>query len=279
MKKLGLIGQNIEFSLSPRIYSIISKITAGPEIQYDILNCAPEEFDRGLEKAKSEGYYGVNVTIPYKEKAYRTCQERDENSQKAKSTNVIALSDGKLKGYNSDVEGVMGALKHHERDVKNGRILVLGAGGAARSAIVALSKMGASKVYIINRTAAKIDELIRDLQPQLGGTQVLPFKLNIEDARLDVLINATPLGRVPSESPVDKLIALKDYGVVLDMVYSEDGTRLIKQAYRRGLRGVDGISMLIYQALKAWDIWFQTDICNEEVYEKVRHEFDLGLWK
>jgi shikimate dehydrogenase len=199
------------------------------------------------------GYIGGNVTVPHKEAAYRTVSSRDAASEAVGAVNTLWLENGRLMGGNSDVHGFAANLDDRAPgwNVPGCKALVLGAGGAGRSAVYALKQRGA-EVHVVNRTLARAQEMAKRFGATAHGWDAVPRLL----AQADVLVNCTSLGMSGKEPlPID-LGSLKKSAVVYDIVYVPLETALLGQAKKRGHRTVDGLGMLLQQAGFGFRKWF-----------------------
>ena len=204
---------------------------------------------RGLLAA---GFAGANVTIPHKIAAFEVCDTIDETAQRAGAVNTLVFRDGRIAGSNTDGYGFVANLHAHGVNPAAGPVLLLGAGGSARAVAAALLDVGAP-VTVANRTLARAEALARDLP----GLRIAEW-----DARGAVLadhalvVNATPLGMV-GHAPLDLDMSQAPVSlVVADNVYVPLETPLLAAARARGLRCVEGLGMLLHQAVPGFRAWF-----------------------
>lgn len=250
---LGLIGYPVKHSVSPKMHNAALKHL---EIEgvYLAFEVKPNDLTKAVEGAKSLGFIGLNVTIPYKEEVTKLVRTVGDAS-KIDTVNVLDLRNSL--GYNTDVFGVEESFK--DLDVEGKVVLVVGAGGAGKASALAMLKMGA-KVIITNRTISRGLETAEKLR-KFGDCIFLPFE-EIEKVKekVDILINATPLGMVGFEKslPVPEEIVSEGM-IVFDTVYNPIETPLMKLAKKRGCKVISGIEMLVYQGAKALEIWLNVD--------------------
>jgi shikimate dehydrogenase len=224
----------------------------------------PEDFAyvvRGLAKA---GFAGANVTIPHKEAAFAVCDKVAPAALRAGAVNTLVFKDGVIEGTNTDGAGFVANLRAHGA-VLGGPALLLGGGGAARAIAVALQDAGVA-VTICNRTSARAAELAEVL-----GAETLPWaEREAELRRFLLLVNTTSLGMVnhpPLEMALD---AAADGLVVADIVYAPLETKLLADAKVRGLKAVEGLGMLLHQAVPGFFAWFGVmPVVDEEIYRIV----------
>jgi len=244
---LGIVGYPLSHSISPKIHNAVIE-HLGLEGVYLAFEVKPPHLRDAILGAKTLGFTGLNVTIPYKEEVLSIVKPVAEAKL---AVNTIDLRE--MKGYNTDVYGVEMAFKNANVDLEGKNALVVGAGGAGKAIALALMRMGA-KVVLTNRTESRGIEAVRQLR-EYGDCVFHPME-RIRELKVDVVANATPLGMkgFSSEMPVPEEI-LKPDMVVFDAVYNPLETKLIKKAKEKGCRVVSGLDMLVYQAEKAFEIW------------------------
>jgi shikimate dehydrogenase len=255
MKKACIMGHPVAHSRSPMIHGYWLKALGIPGA-YEFKDLQPGEFVPFITNLAANGYVGGNVTVPHKEAAYRTVRARDAASEAVGAVNVLYLQDGRLMGGNSDVHGFIDNLDDQAPGwkVAGCKALVLGAGGAARSAAYALKQRGVD-VHIVNRTPARAEELAKRFGATAHGWNEVPKLL----AQSDVLVNCTSLGMQGKDALQVDLSPLKKSAVVYDIVYVPLETALLAQAKKRGHRTVDGLGMLLQQAGFGFRKWFGGD--------------------
>jgi len=249
------MGHPIAHSRSPMIHGYWLK-TLGIEGAYEAKDLRPDEFVPFISNLAANGYVGGNVTVPHKEAAYRSLSARDAASEAVGAVNTLWLESGKLMGGNSDVHGFIANLDDRAPgwNVAGCRALVLGAGGASRSAVYAFQQRGI-EVHVVNRTLARAQELAQRFGARAYGWNDLAKLL----PRADVLVNCTSLGMTGKEALQVDLGPLNRSAVVYDIVYVPLETALLAQARQRGHRTVDGLGMLLQQAGFGFRKWFGGD--------------------
>lgn len=252
MKKACVMGHPIAHSRSPMIHGYWLK-TLGIPGGYEIRDLTPEEFVPFISNLAANGYVGGNVSLPHKEAAYRTVAARDAAAEAVGAVNTLWLENASLMGGNSDVHGFIANLDDRAPGwkVPGCKVVILGAGGAARSAVYAFKQRGV-EVHVVNRTVARAQELAQKFACRAHGwdelSRVLP--------QADVLVNCTSLGMTGKEALQIDLGQLKRGAVVYDIVYVPLETALLAQAKKRGHRTVDGLGMLLQQAGFGFRKWF-----------------------
>jgi len=249
-----VMGHPVAHSRSPLIHGYWLK-TLGIAGTYDLKDLTPGEFPDFLTHLAANGYVGGNVTVPHKEAAYRLVDERDEAAEAVGAVNTVWLESGRLRGGNSDTHGFVANLDDRAPgwDAARGEAVMLGAGGAARSAAYALMKRGL-RVALVNRTLQRAEELAAHYGSKVRayGYDALPRLL----PGTDLLVNCTSLGMVGKPALEIDLGPLKSSAVVYDIVYVPLATPLLAAARERGHRTVDGLGMLLQQAGFGFRKWF-----------------------
>lgn len=248
----GVAGWPVSHSLSPLIHNTWAA-RAGIPGYYVPLAVEPfyDAFARAMDAARTLGFRGVNVTIPHKEHALKYAAAASGRACAAGAANMLTFnSDGAL-ADNSDIAGFIGAVRE-QSSVSGTTALVLGAGGAARGVTLARKELGFEEIVVANRTRAKADELAEGL----GAAAIDWDDRDQALAGADLIVNTTSLG-MSGEPPLAlSLDAARAGAIIADIVYAPLETALLKDAKTRGLRTVDGLAMLIHQAVPAFESWF-----------------------
>jgi len=209
-----------------------------------------------VESLREQDVLGANVTVPHKLAVMELIDEVSSTARRAGAVNTIVNRGGKLYGDNTDVYGFQTALTGALDEHSAGNVIVLGAGGAARAAVLALEAMNAERVFIVNRDQERAKRLLADLAPapvEIASPAESWFRHHLPT--VDVLVNATSLGWKPGEAPLDVrwLGLLPASAVVFDMTYRE--TELLRAASGRGLPATDGLAMLVHQGARAFSLF------------------------
>jgi shikimate dehydrogenase len=251
-----ITGHPVAHSRSPLIHGhwLAAHGIAG---SYERVAVAPADFTAFVAGLAAAGFSGGNVTIPHKEAAARLAGRLTPRAARIGAVNTLWFEDGVLVGDNTDASGFVAHLEASLPDptvLAGGRALLLGAGGAARAIAVGLLERGAARVAVANRSAERAAALA-DLDPERVvalAWDALPAGL----AEADLLVNTTALGMVGEPPLVIDLAPLPDHAVVADAVYAPLETALLAQARARGLVAVDGLGMLLHQAVPGFARWF-----------------------
>ena len=257
---LGIIGHPVGHSLSPRMHNA-AFAHDGVDYVYVAMDVLPDRLTAAVEGLRALGFVGFNVTMPHKEAVLPLMDELDETARLAGAVNTVVLQDRGLflRGLNTDGSGFVEACQETGVSLYRRRVLLLGAGGAAAAIAVASLKEGASRLYIVNRTVRRAEELQAKLLNTACEAEVLvcPYdQVGQAAEKAEILINATYLGMKdedPLPLPAETLTSKK---VICDAVYRAGGeTAFIRRAREAGARTVSGGRMLLYQGVQAQRVW------------------------
>ncbi len=256
MKRACVIGWPVEHSRSPAIHRYWLELYC-IDGAYEKEAVRPEEFASFLGSLSDRGYAGANVTLPHKTEALRLATKADESARTIGAANTLWLDGtGRLNASNTDAYGFMTNLNQEAPHWNKGRapVMVLGAGGAARAILYGLIAQGASRILLANRTRDRADVLAGTFGPAVS---VVDWDArNQALAGCGLLVNATSLG-MSGKDPLDiEVEALPEDAVVADIVYSPLETPLLATARARRRQAVDGLGMLLYQAVPGFERWF-----------------------
>jgi len=251
-----VIGWPVEHSRSPVIHRYWLD-QYGIDGAYEKEAVRPEDFDGFVQQLWTQGYVGANVTLPHKEAALAAARSADEAAMAIGAANTLWLDpDGALHASNTDAYGFMTnlAAQAPHWNESTGPVMVLGAGGAARGILYGLLKAGVPRILLTNRTKARADALADAFSP---AVEVIDWTARNEALPgCGLLVNATSLGMAGHEPLAIDVSALRDNAVVADIVYVPLETPLLAAARARGLTAVDGLGMLLHQAVPGFERWF-----------------------
>ncbi len=256
---LGIFGDPVGHSLSPVMQNAALRL-AGFDAVYVPFHVTAAHLASAVAAIPALGLRGVNVTIPHKEHVCRLLDELDAEAELIGAVNTIVNDDGRLKGFNTDGAGLVRSLREDlDFDPRGRRVLLLGAGGAARAAIVALARAGCARIDLLNRTRARAEDLRSRFQPRFPGTQIATYALGDSLRALlpegDLLLNTTSIGLRGEAFAAFPWEAVSARLSLYDMVYRPGGTPLVSQARNRGIRACDGLGMLAAQGELAFSLW------------------------
>ncbi|MDQ6434167.1 shikimate dehydrogenase [Mesorhizobium sp. LHD-90] len=255
LRKAFVCGHPIAHSRSPKIHGHWLK-HYGLAGNYEAIDVDPAGFAEFAASVRAGRFAGGNVTIPHKEAAFAAVDRRDQAAQDIGAVNTLWVEHGLLHGSNTDAYGFAANLDDRAPgwSAVPGPVVVLGAGGAARAVLYALRERGFSDIRIVNRTVARARALAGEFGPVFSAHGFEDTDAILGDASL--LVNTTALGmHGETEFPVD-VGRLPGHALVTDIVYVPLETPLLAAARRRGLATVDGLGMLLYQAVPGFEKWF-----------------------
>jgi shikimate dehydrogenase len=260
MAKAFVVGHPIKHSRSPLIHGYWLD-RYGLDGSYERIDVAPVNFGDFLKSIRSQGFAGGNVTIPHKEMAFLSVERRTAQAERVGAVNTLWFEDGLLWGDNTDVTGFMAHLDASlgtgwEQDVET--VLVLGAGGAARAVVAGLQNRPCKRIFVANRTLSKAEDLVRDLRPASPvGLETSAWEaLGRVIPHAQLIVNTTSLGMAGQPPLALNLAKAPRNAAVADIVYVPLETPLLAAAAAHNLRTVDGLGMLLHQAVPGFRRWF-----------------------
>lgn len=249
IRKVGAVGWPIEHSLSPAMHNAAFAALGMTDWLYDKIAIPPDILKLSLRELSDHGYVGVNLTVPHKEAALALTKP-DELARAVGAVNTIDFRT--RVGTNTDVLGFISDLRAHDVPLEGQRVLLLGAGGAARAAAYGLGRVGA-ELAIANRTTERAERLVADLSLD---ARVLSLEEAVNFAPA-LIVNCTSVGMFPKtdESPWPGELPFPAGATAYDMVYRPRRTRFLAQAEMAGGRAIGGLGMLVRQGAAAFRIW------------------------
>ncbi len=269
-KIAGVIGWPVSHSLSPRLHNYwLSRM--GIDGAYIPLSVKPEDIETVIRALPKMGFAGANLTLPHKELVVPLLDAMDDDARSAGMANTIVIGEGgKLFGMNTDSYGFAENIRPHIGASKNKAVL-LGAGGAAKAVCYALIKLGYKEIVVVNRSQLRADELASQFAGEIATQTWESRSQALRGA--DLLVNATSLGMAGKEALTIDLAALPVSALVTDIVYTPLMTPLLMEAKTRGNTIVDGLGMLLHQAVPGFSAWFGA---TPQVDEALRHYMISG---
>ncbi len=258
--KYALIGEKLGHSYSKLIHEKYFKY-ADIKASYELLEIPRAELSERLDDMRLSGYAGFNVTIPYKIELLKACAFVSDEARDIGAVNTVKLKGGELYGYNTDYHGLKLALETNDISLKGKKAVILGSGGACKAVRTLCRNMGCSDITIVSRNPDKADSSYRHISydDKIDG---------------DIVINTTPLGMYPNTEGA----AIRDFAsfeTAVDLIYNPAETLFLKLASEQGLKTVNGLYMLVAQALYAESIWNECemdfDITNR-IYNEMKVE-------
>jgi shikimate dehydrogenase len=253
-KTFAVIGDPIDHSLSPNIHSAAFR-ELNLESSYIAYRIPRGELKEGIESLKKIKIDGFNVTIPHKIEMMKYLDKMDESCSIIGAVNTVTNNQGILKGYNTDMDGFLDPFKKKEIKIEGRKILLLGAGGAARAIVAGFAKKNAKHLTIANRTLEKANTLAQFANKIGLNADAITIEMignNLQD--YEIIVNATSIGLKNEPSPIS-LDSIKPETIVYDIVYMPMNTDFLKKAKQKGAKIIYGYEMLLGQAARAFEIW------------------------
>ncbi|WP_018230764.1 shikimate dehydrogenase [Methyloversatilis universalis] len=256
--RYAVIGHPIAHSKSPAIHAAFAAQTA-QDLSYEALLAPLDGFAAAVAQFRAQGGRGMNITVPFKEEAFRMANRLTERAKLAQAVNTLSFEDGEIKGDNTDGVGLVRDLEQLGCQLAGARVLLLGAGGAVRGVVAPLLQTGVSRLFIANRTVERAEKLIGDFADffayEMPDTLAAGGWQEAADAPYDVVINATSAS-LSDEAPPLPAGLYAQGSLAYDMVYGRGLTAYLKQARDQGAaRLADGLGMLVEQAAEAFALW------------------------
>lgn len=253
MKKYALIGHPLGHSMSPLIHEKLFDYSGLSDCTYELVDIAPKELLSSPERLRE--FSGLNVTIPHKQAVISLTDELGESALRYNSVNCIDNKNGRLIGYNTDCDGF---VRSAERLPLGGKVAILGCGGVGRMIAIEVARHGGTiTLAVIPQDVKTAQALVTEILEKCPGTSIRIELISELNGCFDLLINATPVGMFPKVDACavsDKVI--EDCGSVFDVIYNPKETLLMKKARAMGKTAVGGAAMLVYQAVRAHEIWY-----------------------
>jgi shikimate dehydrogenase len=241
-------------------------------MQYARFHILPDELRAATGLIRKLEFIGVNLTIPHKISALELLDVADENAKRAGAVNVVKVEGGKLRGFNTDGRGFARAIREEfSVDLRDLRVMLLGAGGAARAIALQCAKENCERLVIANRSFEKAQKLADELRDFFTGPKVLgpvarlqaialeEAAIRFQIGNVDLVVNTTPVGLNRGDASPIPARLLAPHLMIYDTIYSAERTPLLSAAVEAGARGANGLSMLLHQGALAFEIWFQRE--------------------
>ncbi len=265
--RYAVVGNPIEHSQSPVIHAAFAKQT-GQSMTYGRILAPLESFNETLGLLISQGFKGVNVTVPFKFSAYKLCTLHSPQALMAGAANTLKFSQNEIEGFNTDGIGLVTDIKINlKQTLKNQRILLLGAGGAAEGVFEALLDEQPAVLVIANRSIEKAEKIVNKFSHHAITSVACRFE-DLVHQQFDIVINATSTGLTETVLPIPNTIFAKN-ALAYDMMYGRE-TPFMQQARAQNARVADGLGMLVEQAANAFYIWRKVKPLTQPVMTMLR---------
>ena len=260
---LGIFGNPIKHTMSPIIHNTISRQLC-KDMRYIPFHIT-EDLGGAVKTAYQDGIVGLNITVPYKQEVMDHLVDVDDAAKAIGAVNTLVRVDGGYKGYNTDMEGLACSLMVEGVELKDSKVIMLGAGGAARAVAYMCLKYGADRVYIVNRTFDNAKRIADDMNVEFECDKIIP--LSVEDYYVIpngryIMIQCTSVG-LHEEDGLPLVLDASFYDkaeVGVDLIYNPARTPFLKLIEQKGGKAINGLGMLLYQGIKAYELWNDVEI-------------------
>ncbi len=250
----AVFGWPIKQSASPAMHNA-AFAHHGLNWRYVACEVDPKNLRAAIEGVRAMNFAGINLTVPHKLLAVDMVDELDASAKKWGAVNTIKFENGRATGFNTDAEAIVTSLREDLKvGLRGAKVLLLGAGGAGRTAALKLATENVAELFLVNRTASKAEEIAGEIKKQFPLVKVF---VGYPETNVDLILNATSLGlKADDASPLDKQqFSLAQAAAVYDMIYRPAETPLLAAAKAAGCQTANGIGMLLHQGAKAFEIW------------------------
>lgn len=278
----GLIGNPVAHTLSPIIHNNLAE-KCNRNLVYVPFLVENDNLSAAVKGAYALQVLGLNVTVPYKEKVMNYLSSIDALAKEINAVNTLVYTEDGYKGYNTDILGLRRAMKQDDIIMEGKTVCILGAGGAAKAAAVLAVKEKAAKIYILNRTIENAAAMGQMLKNTYGYENVVSLKTEdhnkIEEQDI-VAVQCTSVGLHPNDkiAVIEEESFYKKVSVGLDIIYNPETTKFMSYVKEQGGRAYNGLKMLLYQGIIAFELWTDTSIDEETaswIYEKMKTELNI----
>jgi shikimate dehydrogenase len=281
--RLAVLGSPVEHSLSPAMHNAALE-ALGYDFRYAKIECPPDQLAEAIDLARKAGFLGLNLTIPHKFEALKLCTELDDTARQLGAVNTLLFDGSRTAGFNTDGPGIVRAIREvFAFDLRDLRVMVIGAGGGAGSATALQCALEqCQRLVLVNRTEEKAHEIARRAfqllhTDRLEGPEDLVTVIPLEDnalreqlSRTDLVINATSLGMKRTDPRVIPAAIITPDLMFYDMVYRPAVTRLLEDARAAGARTANGLSLLLHQGALSLEIWLNRPAPIDTMREALR---------
>jgi len=281
-KVCGLIGNPVAHSISPLIHNSLAEFE-NIDLAYVTFKVESGKVAEAVKGAYELGVFGLNVTVPHKNEVINSLVDIDPLAKDIGAVNTLVRVNGGYKGYNTDMFGLQRQLMDASIELAGNDVIILGAGGAARAIVYLCAREGAKRIYILNRTLENAQQLANEVNTVLDTNVAIGMK--IEDYKelpnkQFITIQTTSVGLHPNDdcAPIENLDFYDKVSVGVDIIYNPTKTKFMKLVESKGKRAYNGMKMLLYQGVCAFELWNEIKVSEdviEEVYGLMKKELNL----
>ncbi|AQU84392.1 MULTISPECIES: shikimate dehydrogenase family protein [unclassified Halomonas] len=268
MIKLGLVGEGIAKSQSPDLHERLGA-SLGEPVRYDLIDSrgvANFDFPNAIQRLRTDGYRGTNVTFPFKEQAARLADIRGEGVRRVGTANTLLFDANGLRAENTDYTGFISAYRHSFSNQPAGEVLLIGAGGVGRAVACALGELAVSHIHILEHDTSRAEGLSRDLNAMgINAACVAPEQVQRELPNWHGVVNCSPIGHINHPGCPIETAGLGSQHWVFDAVYIPAHTELLNAAHRAGAKTLSGVDLFVFQGVDAFRFFTADCIPSEQV--------------
>ena len=278
----GLIGNPVEHTMSPAIHNTLAA-RCGHNLVYVPFLVEEGKVAEAVKGAYALNILGMNVTVPYKSEVIESLVEVDELAAQIGAVNTLVRTEGGYKGYNTDMSGLHRAMASEGIRIEGEEIILLGAGGAARAVAYLCAKQNAKQVYLLNRTLEKAEKVAEEVNRAFHREVIVPMLLSdypkLPEKKF-LAIQGTSVGLAPHEDDVviEDAAFYQKIHTGYDLIYKPLTTRFMRMVKEAGGEAYNGLKMLLYQGIDAYELWNQVKISEEDAeaaYEKMKQAMGI----
>lgn len=268
---LGLIGNPVAHTLSPEIHNTLASL-CGRNLVYVPFPVEQGALARAVQGAYALHVLGLNVTVPYKRDVLLCLKEIDPLAETVESVNTLVSVPGGYRGYNTDMSGLFRAMTEDGVALQDEEVILLGAGGVGRAVAYLCAMKGAACVFLLNRSEEKAKAVAREVNAKIGRECVLGLSLEgyrTLPAKKYLAIQATSVGMFPrlDEAVIEDPAFYRLLHTGYDLIYRPGQTKFMRQCEQAGARAFNGLKMLVYQGVEAFELWNDTTVTKEQAQE------------
>lgn len=263
----GLIGNPVEHSISPAIHNNLAEMM-NIDLIYSTFKVENDNVDQAVKGAYALNIRGLNVTVPHKSAVIPSLVEVDDLAYKIGAVNTLVRTDKGYKGYNTDILGLKRELEEENVQIENEDVIILGAGGASRAITYLCASLGASHIYLLNRTVKKAVIIADSVNSSSGSNVVIPMALS-EYSKLKgrqyIVIQTTSAGLYPNcdSAPIEDMEFYEMVAQGVDIIYNPAETKFMRLVKATGGQAYNGLKMLLYQGVAAFELWNNVKVPKE----------------
>ncbi len=278
-RTFGLIGNPVEHTMSPMIHNTLAE-SMGHNMIYVPLRVAQGQLENAVKGAYGLNLPGLNVTVPYKQDVIPYLADIDPIAEKIGAVNTLVRTEGGYKGYNTDMSGLRRAMENDGVSASDTDVIILGAGGAGRMVAFLCASGGAKRVYLLNRSADKAVRIAEEVNTGLETDCVVPMPLGdykelLKGDKRYLVIQSTSIGLFPDvdKTAIEDTDFYRHVSAGYDLIYNPWETKFMRLTREAGAPAYNGLKMLLYQAVEAFELWNDCKVSEEsalDMYEKLQ---------